>query len=46
MGLAEGGSTSAVAVKGEKILDVGADQKILALRGPQTKVVWMRSAGA
>ncbi|QSX73857.1 amidohydrolase [Lysobacter arenosi] len=30
---------SAVAVKGEKILDVGSDQKILALRGPQTKVV-------
>lgn len=30
---------SAVAVKGEKILDVGSDQEILALRGPQTKVV-------
>jgi predicted amidohydrolase YtcJ len=30
---------SAVAVKGEKILDVGSDQDMLALRGPQTKVV-------
>ncbi|GAB3093381.1 amidohydrolase [Lysobacter terrae] len=32
-------NVSAVAVKGEKILDVGADKKILALRGPHTQVV-------
>jgi len=30
---------SAVAVKGEKILDAGADKAILELRGPHTKVV-------
>ncbi|MGO3128257.1 MAG: amidohydrolase [Luteimonas sp.] len=30
---------SAVAVKGEHILDVGSDEKVLALRGPDTRIV-------
>jgi predicted amidohydrolase YtcJ len=33
------GAVSAVAVKGDKILDVGSDKQMLALRGADTKVI-------
>lgn len=35
----DGKAVSAVAVKGEKILKVGTDQDVLALRGPKTNVI-------
>jgi predicted amidohydrolase YtcJ len=36
---ADGGEKTAVAVKGEKILDLGSDEAMLALRGAQTTII-------